>query len=1249
MIGATGERAASGDVIEAPPLDGPPVADPPAVEAPVPAPAAAALLSGVETLARLLVVRERLDAKDGLTTGTMVSGYPGSPLGTFDLTLDKLGDKLAEHRILHRPGLNEELGAAVVWGSQMGAVSGYAGVDGVVGAWYGKTPGLDRCGDVLRHANAMGAGPNGGVVMFCGDDPTAKSSTLPCDSQYTFEDACIPVLFPGDQQEVLDLGVHAYRLSRYCGSWVGMKIVTAVADGIGSVDLDLDRHTPEEPEDILVEGLPWRHRPQAKVGPHAVPGQEALVVDHRLRAAQAYVRHNGLDRVVGAQAGAPLGIVCAGKTYFDVVQAFSDLGVRPADLAAAGVRVLKLAMTYPVVESTVVEFARSVEEILVVEEKRPFIETQLRSILHQAGIMVPVAGKKDLDGRALLSTVGELDPAAVGKALTRVRPALAAGRRDEPRRMSLPLLALPSRPPGFCSGCPHNRSTVFPDGALVGGGVGCHGIMYFETRHQGMTSLPPTPMGAEGVPWIGLAPFVDEPHLIQNLGDGTLSHSGILAIRASVAAGVAVTFKILYNTAVAMTGGQDVVGLMDVPAMTRALEAEGVRRIVVCAEDPKRYGRRARWAPGVRVLGRDHLPEVQEELRGVAGVSVIIYDQRCAAESRRLRKRGLLPEPPRRVVINEAVCEGCGDCGTKSNCLSVLPVETELGVKRRIDDLSCNRDYTCLDGDCPSFVTVQPRSRTWPWTRSPAKRRARRASAEQAAGASAGTGESVRPALPAGTLPAPANPGVDGQYGIYVTGIGGTGIITASRILAAAAESAGLIVGGVDQTGLSQKAGAVVSHLHLAATRAEIGSATVGPGGADLYLSGDILQAAGGPQLERVRPGHTVAVVETELIPTTSMLQGGATAPADEDLRRAITDRVGPERVAFIAGRQIAEQVFADQLLGNVVLLGAAFQLGGLPFTLDDVEHAMRRQGRAAAKNREAFEWGRWAAHDPAAVEASLAGPAGAGPAGAGSVATGSAGAEASGAGPEPGRRPGLTDPSPAALTRAAALVAERPLPPALRDLLVRRAAQVIDYSGDSLARRFLGLVEQASARDDEASGWEFTRAVTDSWHKILTYKDEYEVARLHLKTDYDEVARGLGIDGPYKVTYHLHPPALRRLGVSRKLPMGRPYAVAFHGLRAMKRLRGTPFDVFGYDPDRRTERAVIAEYEALITELVRPVPAGSGVSYETLVQAAESVQVVKGYAEIKEAAVRRWRAEVAQLRRELVPPAAGTGGGTAP
>ncbi|MCL2582878.1 MAG: indolepyruvate ferredoxin oxidoreductase family protein [Streptosporangiales bacterium] len=1096
-------------------------------------------LTGVEALVRLLLLRRDLDERDGLTTATMVSGYPGSPLGTFDLALDGLGaDVRDENRIVHHPGLNEELALATVWGSQMGTVVPYsAGLDGVAGAWYGKGPGLDRSGDALRHANSLGAGPGGGAVAFCGDDPSAKSSTLTCDSQYTFADACVPVLYPGDQQDVLDLGLHAFRMSRYCGAWTGLKIVTAVADGIGPVELSPDRHAFVVPE-TTIDGETWRHVPQKTVGPHAVPGQERLVSDLRLRAAQDYARANGIDRVYGP-ARADLGIVCAGKTYFDVLDALGG------DPAAAGVRVLRLGMTFPLAEETVTGFAATVGAIAVIEEKRPFVETQLRALLHEAGAGVPVLGKRKLD----LPVDGEIDPRRAAAAITKARPETPVHYSE---RIVLPLLPqppLPARPPGYCSGCPHNRSTVVPDGALTGGGVGCHGIQYFEPRQAHHQSLPPPPMGAEGVPWLGLAPFTDEPpgggkHLIQNLGDGTLSHSGTLAIRAAVAAGADITFKILYNAAVAMTGGQDVTGLLDVPALTRALEAEGVAEVAVCAEDPSRYGRRARWGRGAKVHGRDKLTEVQDDLRAVRGVTVLIYDQRCAAEARRLRKRGELETPPREVVINEAVCEGCGDCGAKSNCLSVLPVMTEFGEKRQIHDPSCNRDYTCLEGDCPSFVTLTPK-----------KRRSRAAART--------------PVSPSASIPAPADNSNKRGSAIYFTGIGGTGVVTASRIIAGAAEAAGLAVGGLDQTGLSQKAGAVVSHLHLAPSASDLGAATVDT--ADLYLSGDILQAAAPQHLAKIGPA-TVVVVDPGITPTAGMLQSGAGAPDPEALAEAIRRRA-PGAV-FLDAKRVAEAVFGDHLLGNVILAGAAFQLGALPFSAGDV--------KVSQANRDAFTWGRWMIHDPGAARAAIEEP----------------------------RGPGPFSPSRKALKTAETIPVPENLPEDLRDLVTRRAAQVADYQDARLAARYAGLVARAAARDDR--DWALTRAVAEAWFKLLTYKDEYEVARLHLAADY----------GPYKVTYHLHPPVLRRLGLRKKLPMSWPYAAAFRVLRAARHVRGTPLDVFGWDADRRLERALIAEYEELIGEL----------PHEAAVKVSEAVLDIKGYAGIKEAAAVTWREEVRRL-----------------
>lgn len=1141
-----------------------------------------AILSGVEALVRLLALRHELDLRDGLDTATMVSGYPGSPLGGFDLVLESQAELLAHCKVLHRPGINEELAAATAWGSQMGRVVDYSGVDGVAGVWYGKTPGLDRCGDVLRHANAMGSGPNGGFVLFCGDDPTAKSSTFACESQYTFEDACIPVLYPGNQQELIDLGVHAFRLSRFAGPLVGLKIVTTVADGIGSVDLAADRHPPSQLPQVTVDGQPWRHEPLGTIGPHQVPNQERLVVHDRLAAAKAYVRANGLDRTLGAEPGTRIGLVCAGKTFYDLMQAFADLGIAAGDLAGKGIRILKLAMTYPLVEDTAIEFAASVDKVLVIEEKRPFIETQLRAALQEAGLATPVVGKRDQDKRPLVSDIGELGADDIAAVLERLLPDLFEPRETRPAPQH-PLLGIPPRPPAFCSGCPHNRSTVAPENALVGGGVGCHGIMYFEARQRGMHKLPPPPMGAEGVPWIGLAPFVDEPHLFQNLGDGTLSHSGILAIRASIAAGVNTTFKILYNAAVAMTGGQEVAGLLSIPALTRALEAEGVRKIAVCSDDPERYGANARWAPGVEVHGRDDLVKVQEELHRVQGVSAIIYDQQCAAEARRLRKRGLQKTPPAFVVINPVVCEGCGDCVTKSNCASVQPVETEFGEKKRIDQLTCNRDYSCIEGECPSFVTITPKR-----------------SATVGAPSSEGT---PRVAPPRGELPLPSSAQVRDQFGIYFTGIGGTGVVTANRILAAAAQAAGFTVAGLDQTGLSQRGGAVVSHLRLSATGEAPMAATIGREGADLYLSGDILQAAQPRHLDRIRPDVCAAVIESEVTPTAAMLQVGIASPPPIELCKAIAARIGAGTAAFVNAKRIADDVFGDALMANMVLVGGAFQLGALPFPQSAIEQAMQDLGKSAARNRSAFEWGRWAVHDPDAVAAALASS------NIGSV-----------------NRSEPFEPSPGAVTAARALLKTRELPEELHDLIVRRSAQIIDYQNEKLARRFLALVERASATDSADRDWELARAVIEGWFKLLTYKDEYEVARLHAATDYDAIARDLGIEGPHTVRYHLHPRQLRRLGFASKVALGKPFDLLFRFLRRMKGLRGTPLDPFGWDEDRRLERALAAEYEEMLGAAI------GTMDYNKAVELAASTAIVKGYGAVKEVNAGSWREHVAEL-----------------
>ena len=748
------------------------------------------LITGVQALARVLFDQIRADRQRGLRTAAFVSGYPGSPLGGFDQILERNAALLAEHDVRWVPGVNEDLAATSVWGSQQDNLAPLSNHDGVIGMWYGKAPGVDRSGDAFRHANLHGVGTNGGVVCAVGDDPQSKSSTLPGASEVALYDAGMPILVPGTPQEVLDLGRHAYELSRYTGCWTGLKIVTSVADGFGSADVAPGRIAPVLPE-LSFGGEAWRHvqRPTFFL-PHTVE-LEAELYERRHAAARAYAAANGLNAVEVDAPGAWLTILSAGRTYREVRQALADLGLASdAALRDAGIRLVRLGMIYPLEPGIARAAARGVEEILVVEEKRSFVERFLREYLYDQAERPRVVGKRDERDAPLIPADGELNA-------DRLRPLLA--RRLEARlgsqlrvtggRPQLTLLPVgTARTAAFCSGCPHNRSTVPASGSPVGGGVGCHAMVMWLDR--GAVSY--NQMGGEGAQWIGRAPFTEVPHFVQNVGDGTFFHSGSLAVRAAVSAGVTMTFKVLYNGVVAMTGGQDPAGQMDVPHLCQAMAAEGVARIIVVSEDPSRYRRSAALPPGTRVWPRDRLAEAERVLAGVPGVTLLVYDQACAAELRRLRKRGKAPERPQRVVINEAVCEGCGDCGAKSNCLSVHPVDTELGRKTQIDQASCNTDYGCLDGDCPSFITVQ---------------------------APTGQAREPRPLpkLP-DDIPEPeekAGVGEVGGYGIVATGIGGTGVVLLNQVLATAAFLDGLQVTGLDQTGLSQKAGPVVSHLRL--------------------------------------------------------------------------------------------------------------------------------------------------------------------------------------------------------------------------------------------------------------------------------------------------------------------------------------------------------------------------------------------------------------------------------------------------
>src|SRR5262249_53718677 len=769
-------------------------------------------LSGIQALVRVPLDQHRADRRRGLNTATFISGYRGSPLGGLDQTLERNARLLPEHDVVFSSGLNEDLAATAVFGSQMVGLFPRPKYDGVLGMWYGKAPGVDRSGDAFKHANYAGVGKNGGVLALAGDDPISKSSTLPSHSEVALYDALMPTLFPGNVQEVLDLGLHGFMLSRTSGLWVAMKIVTNVADEAATAEVDPDRVRPVIPT-VELDGKPFEHAINVNLIPPYGLEMERTLHFARLELARRYARENGLDRITVPTPRAWLGILTAGKTYYDVRQALSELGLDDAALARYGIRILKMGMLWPMESRIVREFAQGLEEILVVEEKRAFLEAFAKDILYGAPDRPRIVGKVDEEDRPPLAVTGELDADSIARAIAR-----RVGRKariesveariqhlDELKRRPKPLTL--ARTAFFCSGCPHNRSTVVPEGSVAAAGIGCHGMAMGMNR--GIIGV--THMGGEGAPWVGIAPFTETPHLFQNIGDGTLFHSGSLALNYAIASGVNITYKILYNSAVAMTGGQDAAGAIGVPDLTRRLEADGVKRIIVTTDNPDKY-RGVPLARNAEVWHRDRLIEAQSALAAVAGVSVLLHDQQCAAEKRRLRKRGRQVEPPQRVFINERVCEGCGDCGRKSNCLSVQPVETEFGRKTQIHQSSCNKDYSCLLGDCPSFITVEPIG--------PPKKKERRLTPLDA------------------ELPEPALRVPRDGFAVHMMGIGGTGVVTVNQILGTAALLDGRHVRGLDQTGLSQKGGPVVSDLKIDSVPID-GANKVSSGGSDLYLGFD--------------------------------------------------------------------------------------------------------------------------------------------------------------------------------------------------------------------------------------------------------------------------------------------------------------------------------------------------------------------------------------------------------------------------
>jgi indolepyruvate ferredoxin oxidoreductase len=1133
-------------------------------------------LSGIQALVRLPLDQHRADRRRGLNTATLISGYRGSPLGGLDLTLERNPALLRDHQVVFVSGLNEDLGATVVYGSQLANYFPQPKYDGVLGMWYGKGPGVDRTGDIFKHANFAGVGRHGGVLALGGDDPLSKSSTLPTHSEVAFYDAQFPVLFPGSVQEILDLGRLGFELSRYSGLWVGFKIVTNVADEIGTAQVSPGRVTVVDPG-FQWEGRPWRHNQNPTLLPPFGLEMEREIAYGRLEAARAFAAANQLNRITVDPSDAWLGLVAAGKTYYDLREALGELGLDEAALRHHGIRLLKVGMLYPMEPGIVRQFARGLEEILVVEEKRSFVEMFVRDVLYNDAVHPPVIGKRDERGQILVPANGELDADRIAQivasrlerklqlASVTARVAVLEALRERPAPLTM------ARQPYFCSGCPHNRSTQVPDGSMAAAGIGCHGMALNmpERRTAGVTH-----MGGEGAQWVGMAPFTNIPHMFQNLGDGTFFHSGSLAIRQAIAAGTHVTYKILYNSAVAMTGGQDAAGAMPVPELTRMLEAEGVKRIIVMTDEPDKYGRGVRFAQGVEVWHRDRLDEAQKVLRDTPGVSVLVYDQRCAAEKRRLRKRGKLPDPAMRVVINEAVCEGCGDCGVKSNCLSVHPVETEYGRKTQIHQSSCNKDYSCLRGDCPSFVTVVPLG-------APKKKDRKVFTVD-------------RP-LPEPVLRVPSD------ANIFMMGIGGTGVVTVNQVLGTAALLDGKSVRGLDQTGLSQKGGPVVSHLKITDHPDEV-SSKVAAGAADCYLGFDILVATSPTNLDHARPDRTIAVISTSQVPTGAMVSHtDVHFPEGGGLQTSVNRVTRKDENVYFDAIGLAETLFDDHMASNMLVLGAAYQAGAIPVSAAAIEQAITINGVSVGMNTQAFRAGRLLVADPAWL-----------------------------ATVKPKRIGAMETPAAPLTAAAKALVDRVGAEGELRRLLEVRVPELIDYQDERLARDYVDFVARVRAAERAAVPGEtrLSEAVARYLFKLLAYKDEYEVARLHLKADLG-AALAREFPGGARVQYNLHPPLMRALGLERKLKFGTWFDSAFRVLASMKRLRGTALDPFGRAAVRRVERALPGEYRALVE---RTLPGLGAATYERAVTAARLPDLIRGYEDIKLRNVEKFRAEARTL-----------------
>jgi indolepyruvate ferredoxin oxidoreductase len=1118
-------------------------------------------LSGVQAIARLPIDQIRIDRRNGLNTAAFVSGYQGSPVGMFGEEVDRANRTVPDLPVVNQPGVNEELAATAVMGSQLAVTLPDCKYDGVLGVWYGKGPGIDRASDAIRHAVFASTSPHGGVVAVVGDDPSAKSSTIPSSSDATMVDLHMPLLFPGDPQEALDLARHAVALSRACGIWSGLKLVTPVADGTGTIDVGHDRVQPIIPT-MEIDGRRFTPTPNGLLITPQTLEMEREFFEVRTELAREYGALNQLNRVTVRSGDDWLGIAASGHTYHELREALDVLGfATDDDLRAVGIRLWQLLMPIPLDRHDVRSFAEGLSDVLVIEEKNPTLEMLVRDALYDVTDRPRVWGKRDENGDVLVPYDSLLDTERIMPALRHHLGKRLADRlappQVKPDRELIPLTV--NRAPYFCSGCPHNTSTRVEPGTLVGGGIGCHAMVAFMEPDRIGDIVGLTCMGNEGANWIGMAPFVERNHLVQNIGDGTFFHSGSLAVRAAVAAGVDITYKLLLNGTVAMTGGQDAQGAVDAGRIAAMLLAEGVQRVIITSDDLDRV-KGLDVPSGVDVWDRSRLDEAQRLLAGIKGTTVLIHDQACAAEKRRARSRGLLAKPAFRVVINERICEGCGDCGDASNCLSVQPIDTPYGRKTAIHQTSCNFDFSCMQGDCPAFATV---------TVDTDGRRADRPTANAPA---------------PGDLPEPS-PVVDpDNFTVRLSGIGGTGVVTVSQIIGTAAMLDDLHVRGLDQTGLSQKAGPVTSDIRV--TRgAPAASNHANEAGVDCFLAFDMLAGSSNAHREGARRNRTVVIGSVDVVPTGEMVAkpGSTSYPEQSVLRQRLDDVSRPDLNRYLDAAAITRGLFGATTTANILLMGVAVQIGALPISPEAIERAISLNGVAVAQNVAAFRFGRQWAAQPAAVEAA-------------------AGVSA-------------------------------PRVETLDQLVARLTDDLADYQDQAYAKRF--SERTARARRAEAGvadgSTQFTEAVARHLHKLMAYKDEYEVARLALLDESQERYRAVGGQDT-EVTYHLHPPALRSIGMDGKIGFKRSAVPSFRALRSMKKVRGTLADPFRWAEVRKVERAMIPEYEAAIDIVIGRLTA-ENIDEATAIACLPDQ--VRGYEHLKLTRAAAYRTELAhRLRR---------------